>query len=60
MQEETEIECPFCGEPISLLIDTSVDNQNYIEDCSVCCKPIQLIVHCEEQELVGIEVSQAS
>ncbi|MBY0471566.1 CPXCG motif-containing cysteine-rich protein [bacterium] len=44
MQEESSIECPFCGEEITILVDVSVRRQNYIEDCSVCCRPIQLEV----------------
>jgi len=37
---EKEIQCPYCGEPIVVLLDCSVDQQNYIEDCQVCCRPI--------------------
>lgn len=32
--------CPYCGELIEIVIDTSVEHQEYIEDCSVCCRPI--------------------
>jgi hypothetical protein len=32
--------CPYCGEAISLLVDGSVEQSTYIEDCSVCCQPI--------------------
>ncbi|MFT7559700.1 MAG: hypothetical protein ACI93R_001613 [Flavobacteriales bacterium] len=32
--------CPYCGESIELLVDNSVDEQSYIEDCQVCCRPI--------------------
>ncbi|HHP7241888.1 MAG TPA: CPXCG motif-containing cysteine-rich protein [Cyclobacteriaceae bacterium] len=34
--------CPYCGEEISMLIDPSVKQQNYIEDCQVCCNPIEI------------------
>ncbi len=46
MSELTEhsIECPYCGEAISVLVDGSVPQQNYIEDCHVCCRPIVLAV----------------
>ena len=33
---------PYCWEEISLLLDTSVDQLNYIEDCEVCCNPIEI------------------
>ncbi|MCB1843026.1 MAG: CPXCG motif-containing cysteine-rich protein [Halioglobus sp.] len=36
--------CPYCGEPIDLLVDYSVDSQHYIEDCQVCCRPITVSV----------------
>jgi hypothetical protein len=39
-QIETSLECPYCGEPITLLIDPSVPQQHYIEDCQVCCQPM--------------------
>ena len=32
--------CPYCGEPIELLIDTSITQQEYVEDCEVCCRPM--------------------
>jgi hypothetical protein len=38
--QETNVTCPYCGEVISILLDGSVDEQQYIEDCQVCCRPI--------------------
>ena len=32
--------CPYCGESISILVDGSLDYQEYVEDCEVCCSPI--------------------
>lgn len=40
------IGCPYCGEHIEILIDCSVDKQEYVEDCAVCCYPINLTVTC--------------
>jgi len=34
--------CPYCGEPIELVLDLSVSHQEYIEDCQVCCRPMQV------------------
>ena len=41
---ENDIHCPYCGELISVLIDSSEDEQEYIEDCQVCCRPINFKV----------------
>ena len=42
--EEVRVSCPCCGEQIDLLIDTSLEQQEYIEDCAVCCRPITVSV----------------
>ncbi len=42
------IDCPYCGEPIEILLDASLASQNYIEDCQVCCRPITLQVDIDE------------
>ena len=41
---EQSISCPYCGETISMLVDDSLPEQNYVEDCQVCCRPIVLNV----------------
>ena len=40
MLEERSIDCPYCGESISISIDPSTGNDTYVEDCQVCCRPI--------------------
>ncbi len=40
MNPEKRISCPYCGEPITIIVDDSVPDQTYIEDCQVCCRPI--------------------
>ena len=37
--ESSKIDCPCCGEQIELLIYCSIEHQEYIEDCPVCCHP---------------------
>lgn len=37
---EQTIYCPYCGEPIEVLIEDVGESQEYIEDCQVCCRPI--------------------
>lgn len=43
IQPEVQVQCPYCWEPIDLLLDASAGAQEYVEDCAVCCRPI--IVH---------------
>lgn len=55
MQAEVETKCPFCGEPITIFVDATIEDQNYTEDCSVCCRPIEFTLRCEDGEVVEIE-----
>lgn len=51
------VKCPYCGEYVDLIIDPSFDEQRYVEDCSVCCRPMSVIVHIEDDgtPLVTVE-----
>lgn len=44
-------QCPYCWETISMLLDSSVSSQSYVEDCEVCCNPMQLSVVFDNQVL---------
>lgn len=50
MLETQEYECPYCGEPVEAVLDLSAGDQQYIEDCAVCCRPIIFDVHTDGQE----------
>ncbi len=46
--ETADVSCPYCGERIEIIVDLSVDHQEYIEDCSVCCRPMVITVQTSE------------
>ncbi len=35
-------QCPYCWQQISMLIEPSLENISYIEDCEICCRPINI------------------
>ena len=35
------VDCPYCGESFETAVDSSGGSQDYIEDCPVCCRPIE-------------------
>lgn len=45
-------QCPYCWEEISMLLDSSISQQIYIEDCEVCCNPIELSPRFRDNELI--------
>lgn len=55
MIEERVFFCPYCGELISMLLDKSVVHQQYIEDCEVCCRPIEIRYMVEHEEITSFE-----
>jgi hypothetical protein len=55
---EQPVSCPYCGEDITILVDQSLPDQEYVEDCQVCCRPIVLRVSVETDG--GVSVSTKS
>lgn len=51
-------QCPYCGAGISMLLDPSVSEQTYLEDCEVCCQPIQIHVKFNNQNLISFEAAR--
>ena len=52
-----EIDCPYCGEVIEILIDASELPQTYIEDCQVCCCPIKFDLSQDYEGDVVLRIS---
>jgi hypothetical protein len=52
---EVAVQCPYCWEEITLLIDASIEMQDYVEDCEVCCRPIDFIVEVDDQGRAKVE-----
>ena len=52
---EHVFECPYCGQHISMLLDPAEGDQAYIEDCEVCCNPIDLRVRVEDGTVVSFD-----
>ena len=49
--EEQPVQCPYCGETFTVLVDCSITEQSYIEDCQVCCQPILMDVSVADEEI---------
>lgn len=44
MEHFVTVACPYCGEPIDLRVEPLPEPQDYVEDCAVCCRPIEVRV----------------
>ena len=56
MLDMQDIECPYCGEVISLVLDASAGSQRYIEDCHVCCRPITVLLQVDADGDAHVQV----
>ena len=55
-RESAEVQCPCCWETIWIDVDPSGgEHQSFIEDCEVCCRPIQYNATIDEDGEVSVE-----
>ncbi len=59
MQIAADFQCPFCGQTMESVIDTSAGSQRFITDCEVCCRPFEIVVECEPGEILSLDVRSA-
>ncbi|RDS82821.1 CPXCG motif-containing cysteine-rich protein [Dyella monticola] len=57
MLTSRHIQCPYCGERVEILVDASAGDQQYIEDCQVCCRPISIAVWVGADDEVQVSVA---
>ena len=57
MQTSESIQCPFCGQIFELEIDCSIRSQRFTTDCEVCCRPMEVVLECEDGEVAGLSVN---
>jgi hypothetical protein len=55
MEIEYEFICPYCWQPITMLLDLSVSRQQYVEDCEICCRPILISYDSNGEDLLSFE-----
>lgn len=60
IQTEADVTCPSCGETMSITLDPdSGANQEYVEDCQVCCRPWRVRVSYDRTGAAEVWVEQA-
>ena len=56
--EEAQVACPYCGQPLTILLDLSEPEQEYIEDCQVCCQPMNVRYSSVEGQLLSVSAER--
>jgi hypothetical protein len=57
---EVRCHCPFCAEPITIIADYSAGSQVYVEDCQVCCQPMEVSITTDADGDRSVQVACAS
>ena len=57
MEIEHFFTCPYCWQEISFILDPSVAEQSYVEDCEVCCRPIRVDYTSDGEEIMEFTAS---
>jgi len=53
------VQCPYCGEAFDTVVDLSSGSTGYIEDCQVCCQPIEFRLEvAEDGTLAGLQLGR--
>jgi hypothetical protein len=58
-EEFVAARCPYCGERLETVVDVTADELMYVEDCGVCCRPIEF--HIERDQggaLVALQLKR--
>ncbi len=59
MLDSLRVTCPFCGERFEALVDASGGEADYVEDCPVCCRPIEMHLRTSaDGELDGLDTDR--
>ena len=52
IEEDYTFNCPCCGEELNVKLDPSGGRkQKFIQDCEVCCRPMEIEVHFHGNEV---------
>lgn len=58
MQPFLALRCPYCGERFETPADVSAGGQDYVEDCPVCCRPIQMQLRIDDDGRARLDASR--
>jgi hypothetical protein len=58
MLEPVSVTCPYCWETLEIVVDLSVPEQRYVEDCSVCCQPIVIAYHLHDDGSIEMDATR--
>jgi len=57
---EAQVTCPYCGEVVEITLDPSGGgDQEYVEDCEVCCRPWRVHLTYDEEGAADVWLEES-
>jgi len=58
-EEFVSVQCPYCGERFETRVDLTTNDPGYVEDCQICCRPIEIGIEREpDGALLAVKVQR--
>jgi len=58
MEEAQRVTCPHCWQTMEILLDLSAGGQRYVQDCEVCCNPLEIAFDVHDGEITHFNVHE--
>lgn len=55
IEESVSVLCPYCSQSFEVLVDCSIEEQELVEDCEVCSRPVTLVIRVGEDGVPQVE-----
>ena len=55
MEDTVRVRCPYCHEYVELYVDPDTTGM-LVEDCAVCCQPMEVMVEVEGEDEASVSV----
>jgi hypothetical protein len=55
VEQSVTVQCPYCAQSFEIMVDCSMEHQEYVEDCEVCCRPVTLVITVDSDGVPHVE-----
>ena len=56
MDDPVEVSCPYCGEPSTISVGADEEDEEFVQDCPVCCRPWKVRIRIRRDGTADVSV----
>jgi uncharacterized Zn finger protein len=57
VEDSVEVLCPYCGEPSAIAVGLEEEDEEFVQDCPVCCRPWKVRIKVRRDGSVDVSVA---